>query len=259
MCGRVYAGGRGFCPIDSIELTEEHEVDLPHTGAITNYMVITPMQYPGQTETEPFARVFVLLDGIDVVHAATSRSSTLPGRGRPRRRCGSRPCGRPPARTSTAAADGWRLRRPHRLEAHRRARRRRPRPREQDLLMMADHGPDDIAMVGLGPDAHGAPHRPRPRPRCCSSVITDAIEPPGLTRADIDFTCPGSCDYITGQAFSFVHNLDAIGAWPPEARLPRGDGRRLGALRGVGAPPGGRHRHRRGDRLGPLLHRATRR
>ena len=25
------------------------------------------MQYPGQTETEPFARVFVLLDGFDVV------------------------------------------------------------------------------------------------------------------------------------------------------------------------------------------------
>ena len=44
----------------------------------------------------------------------------------------------------------------------------------------------------------------------------DAIEPLGLTRADIDFTCLGSCDYITGQAFSFVTNLDAIGAWPPK-------------------------------------------
>lgn len=47
-------------------------------------------------------------------------------------------------------------------------------------------------------------------------AITDAIEPLGLTRADIDFTCLGSCDYITGQAFSFVSNLDAIGAWPPK-------------------------------------------
>jgi acetyl-CoA acetyltransferase len=47
-------------------------------------------------------------------------------------------------------------------------------------------------------------------------VITDAITPLGLTRADIDFTCLGSCDYITGQAFSFVQNLDAIGAWPPK-------------------------------------------
>jgi acetyl-CoA acetyltransferase len=47
-------------------------------------------------------------------------------------------------------------------------------------------------------------------------VITDALTPLGLTRADVDFTCLGSCDYITGQAFSFVTNLDAIGAWPPK-------------------------------------------
>src|SRR3954463_10763454 len=48
------------------------------------------------------------------------------------------------------------------------------------------------------------------------TAITDALTPLGLTRADIDFTCLGSCDYITGQAFSFVSNLDAIGAWPPK-------------------------------------------
>ncbi len=47
-------------------------------------------------------------------------------------------------------------------------------------------------------------------------VITDALDPLGLTRADVDFTCLGSCDYITGQAFSFVVNLDALGAWPPK-------------------------------------------
>lgn len=66
-CDKVYVGGRGVCPIDSLEFTEEHAIDLPHTGTITNYVVITPVQYPGQTETEPFARVFVLLDGYDVV------------------------------------------------------------------------------------------------------------------------------------------------------------------------------------------------
>ncbi len=47
-------------------------------------------------------------------------------------------------------------------------------------------------------------------------VITDALTPLDLTRADVDFTCLGSCDYITGQAFSFVQNLDALGAWPPK-------------------------------------------
>jgi uncharacterized OB-fold protein len=63
----VYAGGRGYCPIDAVELGEEHDVDLPHSGTITNYTIITPVQYPGQTETEPFVRAFVLLDGTDVI------------------------------------------------------------------------------------------------------------------------------------------------------------------------------------------------
>lgn len=67
ICGRTYTGGKGYCPIDTIELTVADEVDLPQTGVITNFTIITPIQYPGQTETDPFARVHVLLDGSDVV------------------------------------------------------------------------------------------------------------------------------------------------------------------------------------------------
>jgi uncharacterized OB-fold protein len=66
-CGRTYTGGKGYCPVDSIALTTDDEVDLPQRGVLTNYTVITPVQYPGQTETEPFARVHVLLDGTDVI------------------------------------------------------------------------------------------------------------------------------------------------------------------------------------------------
>ena len=66
-CGRVYAGGRGHCPVDATIFTEADDVDLSQKGTITNFVVVTPVQYPGQTETEPFARVFVLLDGFDVV------------------------------------------------------------------------------------------------------------------------------------------------------------------------------------------------
>lgn len=46
-------------------------------------------------------------------------------------------------------------------------------------------------------------------------VITEALDQVGLTRHDLDFNCAGSCDYISGQPFSFVQNIDAIGAWPP--------------------------------------------
>jgi uncharacterized OB-fold protein len=66
-CGRVYASGNGYCPIDALPLGPEQEVELAERGTITNFAVVTPVQYPGQTETEPFARVFVLLDGSDVV------------------------------------------------------------------------------------------------------------------------------------------------------------------------------------------------
>jgi len=66
-CGRTYTGGKGYCPVDSIALTHEHEVDLPQRGVVTNYTIVTPVQYPGQTETEPFSRVHVWLDGTDVI------------------------------------------------------------------------------------------------------------------------------------------------------------------------------------------------
>ncbi len=67
ICSRTYSGGRGYCPIDSVELGPDTEVDLPHVGTITNFTIVTPVQYPGQTETEPFVRAFVLLDDTDVV------------------------------------------------------------------------------------------------------------------------------------------------------------------------------------------------
>lgn len=66
-CGRVYASGNGYCPIDALPLGPEHEVDLPTTGVVTNFSIVTPVPYPGQTETEPFARLFVRLDGTDTM------------------------------------------------------------------------------------------------------------------------------------------------------------------------------------------------
>ena len=47
-------------------------------------------------------------------------------------------------------------------------------------------------------------------------VVSGAVEDAGITRREVDFTCAGSCDYVAGQAFSFVVNIDAIGAWPPK-------------------------------------------
>src|ERR1700691_2266431 len=73
----------------------------------------------------------------------------------------------------------------------------------------------DMAVVGWA-QTPMVRHQELSEPQLLVRVITDALEPLGLTRSDVDFTCVGSCDYITGQAFSFVGNLDAIGAWPPK-------------------------------------------
>lgn len=62
-CGLVYVPPRGYCPIDTIVLGTEHELELEDHGVVTAYTIVTPVQYHGQKETEPFVRVTVLLDG----------------------------------------------------------------------------------------------------------------------------------------------------------------------------------------------------
>lgn len=52
-------------------------------------------------------------------------------------------------------------------------------------------------------------------PQFLFPVISEAIERAGIDRRDIGFTCAGSCDYLSGQTFAFVMNLEAVGAWPP--------------------------------------------
>jgi len=46
-------------------------------------------------------------------------------------------------------------------------------------------------------------------------VLNQALVNAGMERRDIGFWCHGSCDYMTGQPFSFVMAVDALGAWPP--------------------------------------------
>ncbi len=48
-------------------------------------------------------------------------------------------------------------------------------------------------------------------------VVQEAVERSGVPKREIGFTCSGSCDYLAGQAFSFVSAVDALGAWPPIA------------------------------------------
>jgi uncharacterized protein len=64
-CGLVFLPPRGFCSICSVVMDETHEVEVKDQGTITSFTVITPIQYPGQEETEDYVLASVLLDGAD--------------------------------------------------------------------------------------------------------------------------------------------------------------------------------------------------
>jgi uncharacterized protein len=66
-CDRVYVAPRGYCPVDALALGSEHDVTLTQRGTVTTFTVITPVQYHGQKETEPFVRAAVLLDDCDAL------------------------------------------------------------------------------------------------------------------------------------------------------------------------------------------------
>lgn len=46
-------------------------------------------------------------------------------------------------------------------------------------------------------------------------IFGELYDQTGWTKADIDFWCSGSSDYLAGRSFSFVSAVDAIGALPP--------------------------------------------
>ena len=63
--GKVFVPSSGYDPLERVLMTEKDDVELPLTGVVVGFTVITPVQYYGQKETEPYIRASVLLDGAD--------------------------------------------------------------------------------------------------------------------------------------------------------------------------------------------------
>jgi uncharacterized OB-fold protein len=61
--GLVYVPPRSYDPVACEWLGEDHLVELENTGVVTNFTIVTPVQYYGQEKTEPFAKASVLIDG----------------------------------------------------------------------------------------------------------------------------------------------------------------------------------------------------
>lgn len=64
-CGLVYVPPRGYCPMCAVITGPDDEVEVKDTGTVSSFTVITPIQYPGQEETEQYVLASVLLDGAD--------------------------------------------------------------------------------------------------------------------------------------------------------------------------------------------------
>ncbi len=63
--GKVTVPGKGYDPLDRVLLSEDDDVEVADVGTVVSYTVITPVQYHGQEETEPYIRCSILLDGAD--------------------------------------------------------------------------------------------------------------------------------------------------------------------------------------------------
>lgn len=64
-CGKVYVPPKGFCPLCVVETTAHDEVEVADRGTIASFTVVTPIQYRGQQEREPYVQASLLLDGAD--------------------------------------------------------------------------------------------------------------------------------------------------------------------------------------------------
>jgi len=64
-CGRVYSPPRGFCPLCVVETTGVDEVEVSDRGTLTQFTIVSPVQYYGQNERESYVQASILLDGAD--------------------------------------------------------------------------------------------------------------------------------------------------------------------------------------------------
>ena len=63
--GKIYVPAKGLDSLERIRMTEADDVVVSDRGSVSSFTQITPVQYYGQTETEPYIRASILLDGTD--------------------------------------------------------------------------------------------------------------------------------------------------------------------------------------------------
>ncbi len=73
----------------------------------------------------------------------------------------------------------------------------------------------DVAVIAVAQMPNVRAETRRNEVEMLMPVLEDVRAAAGLRQDQIGFTCSGSTDYLSGQAFSFVSTLDGVGPWPP--------------------------------------------
>lgn len=75
----------------------------------------------------------------------------------------------------------------------------------------------DVAIVSFAQSKHVRAQTDSNEVEMLMPVVREALDNVGIGMDRVGFTCSGSTDYLSGQAFSFVMTLDSVGPWPPIA------------------------------------------
>ena len=85
--GLVYVPPRSYDPVACEWLGDDHLVELKDRGVVTNFTIVTPVQYYGQEKTEPFAKASIMRlgGGTEQIqrNVIGERVLALPGEPRP--------------------------------------------------------------------------------------------------------------------------------------------------------------------------------
>lgn len=73
----------------------------------------------------------------------------------------------------------------------------------------------DVAIVSFAQTKHVRAETDHNEVEMLMPVVRGALDGAGIGMDRVGFTCSGSTDYLSGQAFSFVMTLDSVGPWPP--------------------------------------------
>ena len=165
ICGRTYTGGKGYCPIDTIELeSRARGRSAPDRAWSRTTRSSRPSSIRGRPRPSRSRGFTCSSTASDVVHGLPGAHRSPERRG-PHRHAGERRVG---VGRAKRAASGWNDVNLDRLDPDRRTRCRRPDPREQDLTDGARTQPKTTSRSSAGTSRRWCAIPTRPRRRCSS-------------------------------------------------------------------------------------------